>query len=56
MVEQLAQEHVLRLIDDLHMVEIEFLDEPDPNERFIRFGTDPRGMVVPIKIALEGQG
>jgi hypothetical protein len=35
------------------MVQIEFLDEPNPLERFVRFGTDPRGMVFPIAIRLE---
>ena len=37
--------------DRLHMVEIEFEDEPNENERFFRLGTDPRGMVAPIAIA-----
>ncbi len=35
----------------LHMIEIEFLDETGPN-RFFRFGTDPAGMVLPMKLYL----
>lgn len=47
----LASQHAAAMAShDLHMIEIEFLDEPDVNERFFRFGTDPAGMVMPIEI------
>jgi hypothetical protein len=48
----LAAKHAAEIGDQPHMIEFEFLDEPDPLDRFFRFGTDPRGMVVPIAIAL----
>lgn len=49
----LAEKHGLALAEHrLHMIEIEFLDEPNPNERFFRFGSDPSGMVMPIMVIL----
>lgn len=51
--EALAEEHARLAGAGPVMVEIEFLDEPDVNQRFVRIGTDPRGMVQPIAIDLE---
>lgn len=52
-IEALATSHAKRLMDYPHTVEIEFLDEPDPNARFFRFGTQTTGMVGPVAIDLN---
>lgn len=38
------------------LVEFEFLDEPDPLQRFVRLGTDPRGMVMPLPLSPPNPG
>lgn len=40
----------LRSVEELVMVEVGFLDELDPEQRFIRIGSDPRGMRNPLPI------
>ena len=47
---QLAEEHARRLAHQPGMIEFEFLDEPNLNERFFRIGTDPSLMVMPHRI------
>jgi hypothetical protein len=51
----LGLKHAAAMADGkLGMIELEFLDEPDRNQRFFRIGVDPSGMVMPICINLEG--
>lgn len=48
----LAEEHCAAMASgELTMIEIEFMDEPDINQRFFRMGTEPDGMVTPIRLA-----
>ena len=51
-----AEDHARKMAaHGLHMIEIEFLDERNEDERFYRFGTDPSGMVMPVQVALGGE-
>lgn len=50
---RLAEQHAELLRGRLHVVEIEFLDEPNPDQRFFRFGTDCRRMAKPMPIDLK---
>jgi hypothetical protein len=53
--EHLAAAHAKALAaGDIDMIEFEFLDEPDPNERYFRMGTKPTGMVAPMRVNLAG--
>lgn len=48
----LAQKHIEALARSPGMIEIEFLDEPNEQERFFRIGSDPAGMVLPLLLAV----
>lgn len=50
---ELAEEHAAAMCrGQLGMIEIEFLDEPDPLDRFFRFGVESAGMVMPWRLRL----
>jgi hypothetical protein len=53
---QYAARHGRLLAETGGMVEIEFLDEPNPEERYFRFGTDPSKMVAPVAVDLKNLG
>ena len=49
----LAEKHAEECVaGKLGIIEIEFLDEPNENERYFRMGVDPSGMVMPMEIKL----
>lgn len=50
---KLAEKHAAMMAEKPGMVEIEFLDELNPEVRFFRMGTDKRSMVDPITVDLS---
>ena len=50
-IRKLGDRHIKLIHENggLGMVEFEFPDEPDVNQRFFRIGTDPRMMVNPTR-------
>jgi hypothetical protein len=51
--ERIAAEHMTLLLPHpMHMLEFEFMDELDPNQRYFRWGTDKRRMVQPVAFDL----
>ena len=50
LVRSLAEKHAALMVEKPGMAEIEFLDEPNPKQRFFRIGTDPSGMVWPVRL------
>jgi hypothetical protein len=51
---KLGEEHATAMAaGEIDMIEIEFIDDPNPNDRFFRFGTNPAGMVIPLAVDLE---
>jgi hypothetical protein len=51
LVQRLANEHgALMSAGLIDMVEMEFVDEPDPKQRYLRVGINPTGMVFPIEV------
>jgi hypothetical protein len=51
--EEMGQQHVRTLQGKRGMIEFEFLGETNPKQRFFRIGTDPSGMVTPLKVKLK---
>lgn len=49
----LASKHAAMMATRRGMVEIEFLDELNPDQRFFRIGTDPAGTVLPPAVDLD---
>ncbi len=50
LVPELAEKHAQLCAEAPTTIEIEFLDEPDPMQRYFRIGTDASRMVRPIQV------
>jgi hypothetical protein len=50
MVQGIMEEHLK--LEHPNQVELCFPDEPDPEQRYYRIGTDPSGMVCPIPLVI----
>lgn len=53
-VKEIAERHAAFMAEHKRwMIEFEFLDIPEAEGRFFRFGSSPAGMVLPIAISVD---
>lgn len=52
-IDALVEEHTWGIVEgNIDMLEFEFLDEPDPFQRFLRLGTNTQRMAAPMRLKL----